>query len=95
VSIDELGGIIDRAVKSLLISLRESGCETLDEVEIELVEAIILGSIARSGVMRVDDEPPCAICGGMLSVPLVDTSAFHFRLAACPNCCPTADSASG
>jgi hypothetical protein len=54
VSIDELRGIIDRAVKALLISLRESGCATLDEVEIELVEAIILGSIAKSGVMRVN-----------------------------------------
>jgi hypothetical protein len=51
---DRLGAIIDRAVKALLISLRESGCATLDEVEIEMVEAIILASLAKSGVMRVD-----------------------------------------
>jgi hypothetical protein len=53
-TIDELGGIVDRAVKALLISLRESGCATLDEVEIELVEAIIVASLAKSGALMVD-----------------------------------------
>jgi hypothetical protein len=89
-TIDELREIIDRAVKSLLVSLRESGCPTLDLAEIEKIEAIILASLAESGAMRVDDEPPCAICGGTLSVPAMDMNTFppHSRLVACPNCCP-------
>jgi hypothetical protein len=95
VSIDELGRIIDRAVKALLVSLRESGCPSLNEAEIEKVEAIILASLAKSGAMRVDDEPPCIICGGTLSVPAVLGTSFYSRLVPCPNCCPTADSASG
>jgi hypothetical protein len=99
-TIDELGRIIDRAVKALLVSLRESGCSVMDDRDIEKIEAIILASLAESGVMRVDYKPPCAICGGTLLVPAVDTNPFptspsHFRLVACPDCCPAADSASG
>jgi hypothetical protein len=53
VVLDELRRIIDNAIKSLLVSLRESGCALLDEAEIEKIEAIILASLAKSGVMRV------------------------------------------
>jgi hypothetical protein len=53
-SIDELRGIVDHAVEALMIGLREKGCVPLNKEEIEMVEAIILASLAKSGVMRVD-----------------------------------------
>lgn len=35
------------------------------------------------------DEPPCPICGGTLSVPVVNQKVFppHGSLVPCPECC--------
>jgi len=51
-TVDGIQAIVDHVVKALLAALHERGCVALDEEEIEKVEAVIIRSLAKSGVLN-------------------------------------------
>jgi hypothetical protein len=51
---EHLGKIVDAALDAMIDALVECGCDRLNVEELEKIEAIIIGSLARSGALRAD-----------------------------------------
>jgi hypothetical protein len=54
-TLDEIKIVVDQATDAMLGALRERGCDRLNVEELEKVEAIIIGSLARSGLLYPAD----------------------------------------
>jgi len=50
-TLDSLSRTVDDLVKALLVEMHKQGLTTLTEEEIEKVESILIGAMARSGFL--------------------------------------------